>query len=170
MKKTLLMALAATTVLGTSALADDITEFRIGILGGENAQDRLTNNQCLADKVSEAIGVPVKMFAPADYNGVIQGIFFDTGKDTIKSTSEAVLDNVAADNSDFASILEHSVRATHRRGMFFLISDFVGAPRGPEAPWIVPNACRTSRSSATRSRRRACPSPRPPARHGPTRS
>ncbi len=32
--------------------------------------------------------------------------------------------------SDFASILEHSVRATHRRGMFFLISDFIGAPTG----------------------------------------
>lgn len=34
--------------------------------------------------------------------------------------------------SDLASILEHSVRATHRRGMFFLISDFIGAPRLPD--------------------------------------
>ncbi len=74
MKKTLALALAATTALGTGAFAEEITEFRIGILGGENAQDRMTNNQCLADKISEALGVPVKMFAPADYNGVIQGI------------------------------------------------------------------------------------------------
>ncbi|CAN0598251.1 unnamed protein product, partial [Ectocarpus sp. 12 AP-2014] len=74
MKKTLALALAATTALSTGAFAQEITEFRIGILGGENAQDRLTNNQCLADKVSEALDVPVKMFAPADYNGVIQGI------------------------------------------------------------------------------------------------
>ena len=74
MKKTLALALAATTALSTAAFAEGISEFRIGILGGENAQDRLTNNQCLADKVTEAIGVPVKMFAPADYNGVIQGI------------------------------------------------------------------------------------------------
>ena len=78
MKKTLALALAATTALSTSVFAEDITEFRIGILGGENAQDRLTNNQCLADKVTDAIGVPVKMFAPADYNGVIQGILGGT--------------------------------------------------------------------------------------------
>ena len=26
---------------------EDISEFRIGILGGENAQDRLNNNECL---------------------------------------------------------------------------------------------------------------------------
>ena len=78
MKKTLALALATSTILGTGAFAQEITEFRIGILGGENAQDRLTNNQCLADKVSDAIGVPVKMFAPADYNGVIQGILGGT--------------------------------------------------------------------------------------------
>ncbi|MDP5219010.1 phosphonate ABC transporter substrate-binding protein [Ruegeria sp. 2205SS24-7] len=74
MKKTLALALAAATTLSTGAFAEEITEFRIGILGGENAQDRLTNNQCLADKISESLEVPVKMFAPADYNGVIQGI------------------------------------------------------------------------------------------------
>ncbi|WP_300073290.1 phosphonate ABC transporter substrate-binding protein [uncultured Ruegeria sp.] len=74
MKKTLALALAATTALSAGAFAEEITEFRIGILGGENAQDRLTNNQCLADKISEALNVEVKMFAPADYNGVIQGI------------------------------------------------------------------------------------------------
>lgn len=74
MKKTLALALVATTALSTGAFADKITEFRIGILGGENAQDRLTNNQCLADKIGAALDVEVKMFAPADYNGVIQGI------------------------------------------------------------------------------------------------
>ncbi|MEY8830486.1 phosphonate ABC transporter substrate-binding protein [Sedimentitalea sp. XS_ASV28] len=74
MKKTLALALAATAALVTGAAAEEITEFRIGILGGENAQDRLTNNQCLADKIAEALDVEVKMFAPADYNGVIQGI------------------------------------------------------------------------------------------------
>ena len=74
MKKILALALAATTSLSSSAFAQDITEFRIGILGGENAQDRMSNNQCLADKISDALDIPVKMFAPADYNGVIQGI------------------------------------------------------------------------------------------------
>ncbi|WP_108839307.1 phosphonate ABC transporter substrate-binding protein [Tateyamaria sp. Alg231-49] len=78
MKKTLALALAATTALSGAAFAEGIKEFRIGILGGENAQDRLTNNQCLAERVTDAIGVPVKMFAPADYNGVIQGILGGT--------------------------------------------------------------------------------------------
>jgi phosphonate transport system substrate-binding protein len=78
MKKTLALALAATTALSTGAFAEEITEFRIGILGGENAQDRLNNNQCLADYTTEALGVETKLFAPADYNGVIQGLLGGT--------------------------------------------------------------------------------------------
>ena len=80
MKKTLVLALAATTTLGSAALADGhaITEFRIGLLGGENAQDRVNAYQCLADYASEALGVPVKIFTPADYNGVIQGLLGGT--------------------------------------------------------------------------------------------
>tara|TARA_R110002110_G_scaffold407707_3_gene628783 strand:- start:7056 stop:7967 length:912 start_codon:yes stop_codon:yes gene_type:complete len=74
MKKTLALALAATTVLGTGAFAEEITEFRIGILGGENAQDRMNSYQCLANYTTEALGVETKLFAPADYNGVIQGL------------------------------------------------------------------------------------------------
>ncbi|MEO0992069.1 MAG: phosphate/phosphite/phosphonate ABC transporter substrate-binding protein, partial [Pseudomonadota bacterium] len=79
MKKTL-AAILATTALATSAMADghEITEFRIGILGGENAQDRLNNNQCLADYAAEELGVETKLFAPADYNGVIQGLLGGT--------------------------------------------------------------------------------------------
>jgi len=75
MKKTLALALAATTTLGTAATAQEaISEFRIGILGGENAQDRMNSNQCLADYTAEALGVETRLFAPADYNGVIQGL------------------------------------------------------------------------------------------------
>ncbi len=74
--KKILAALAATTALATPAFADDtaITEFRIGILGGENAQDRMTSNECLRAYAEDALGVPVKLFAPADYAGVIQGL------------------------------------------------------------------------------------------------
>ncbi|MGF1553388.1 MAG: phosphonate ABC transporter substrate-binding protein [Paracoccaceae bacterium] len=54
--------------------ADLIDEFNIGVLGGENAQDRMTANQCLADYASERLGVEVNVFTPADYNGVIQGL------------------------------------------------------------------------------------------------
>lgn len=68
MKKTIALALATTTALSTAAFAQDITEFRIGILGGENAQDRMNSYSCLQDYAAEELGVEVKLFAPADYN------------------------------------------------------------------------------------------------------
>ena len=74
----LLTATAITAILSTSAFAQEITEFNIGILGGENAQDRMTSNECFRAKVEEALGVPVKIFTPADYDGVIQGLLGGT--------------------------------------------------------------------------------------------
>jgi len=74
----LLAALVATTALTAPVLAEDVKVFRIGILGGENAQDRMNSYQCLADKTSELLGVETKLFAPADYNGVIQGLLGGT--------------------------------------------------------------------------------------------
>ncbi|WP_428927571.1 phosphonate ABC transporter substrate-binding protein [Marinibacterium sp. SX1] len=76
--KKLLAAVVATTALTAPVFAQEIEEFRIGILGGENAQDRLNNNQCLADYTAELLGVPTKLFAPADYDGVIQGLLGGT--------------------------------------------------------------------------------------------
>ncbi|MGR3490473.1 MAG: phosphonate ABC transporter substrate-binding protein [Shimia sp.] len=80
MTKTLAMALAATTALTSAAFAQEasIDEFRIGILGGENAQDRLNSYACLQEYTEEALGVETKLFAPADYNGVIQGLLGGT--------------------------------------------------------------------------------------------
>ena len=77
MKKTLAL-LTATTLLAGPVAAQGITEFNIGLLGGENAQDRLASNECLRGYAEEALGVPVKLFAPADYNGVIQGLLGGT--------------------------------------------------------------------------------------------
>ena len=74
----LLTATALTAILASSAFAEGITEFNIGILGGENAQDRMTSNECFRVKVEEALGVPVKLFTPADYDGVIQGLLGGT--------------------------------------------------------------------------------------------
>lgn len=78
----LLTTLALTTALATSlttgASAQEIKEFNIGILGGENAQDRMTSNECLRAKVEAELGVPVKLFTPADYDGVIQGLLGGT--------------------------------------------------------------------------------------------
>jgi len=70
--------LAATTLLAGAVQADAIKEFNIGILGGENAQDRMTANECLRAAVEKQLGVPVKLFTPADYDGVIQGLLGGT--------------------------------------------------------------------------------------------
>ncbi|WP_119840735.1 phosphonate ABC transporter substrate-binding protein [Pseudooceanicola algae] len=76
--KKLIAAALATTALTGAASAQEITEFRLGILGGENAQDRMASNQCYADKIADALGVPVRVFTPADYNGIIQGLLGGT--------------------------------------------------------------------------------------------
>ena len=74
-----LLALLATTALITPVFAEDtIKEFNIGLLGGENAQDRMNSNECLRKYAEDALGVPVKLFAPADYDGVIQGLLGGT--------------------------------------------------------------------------------------------
>ncbi len=72
--KKLIAAALATTALASVASAEGITEFRIGLLGGENAQDRLNSNECLRAYTEELLGVETKLFAPADYAGVIQGL------------------------------------------------------------------------------------------------
>ena len=75
MKYISILGVAAAAMISTGAMAaDGIEEFRIGILGGENASDRLRSNACLEEKTEKLLGVPVKLFAPADYNGVIEGL------------------------------------------------------------------------------------------------
>jgi phosphonate transport system substrate-binding protein len=74
----LIAAIAATTALTVPATAQEIDQFRIGLLGGENAQDRLASNECLRAKTEDLLGVETKLFAPADYNGVIQGLLGGT--------------------------------------------------------------------------------------------
>jgi phosphonate transport system substrate-binding protein len=69
-----ILAAATLAVIGSAASAADLTEFRIGILGGENASDRLRSYECLQTKVEALLNVPVKLYAPADYSGVIEGL------------------------------------------------------------------------------------------------
>ncbi|WP_037311027.1 phosphonate ABC transporter substrate-binding protein [Ruegeria halocynthiae] len=76
--KKLIAAFVATTALAVPAMAQEISEFRIGILGGENAQDRLSKQECLRQQTEDLLGVETKLFAPADYNGVIQGLLGGT--------------------------------------------------------------------------------------------
>ncbi len=78
LKKTLFAA-TALLAMAVSAGAEDLKEFRIGILGGENEADRLRNFQCLVDQLPAAIGVEkVSLFPAADYDGVIQGLLGGT--------------------------------------------------------------------------------------------
>ena len=71
-------SLSVTSVAFADGHGDKINEFRIGILGGENAQDRLNSYECLREKTESLLGVETKLFAPADYNGVIQGLIGGT--------------------------------------------------------------------------------------------
>ena len=76
--KTLALALAAATALTSAATAQEIKQFNIGIVGGENAQDRMSANECYRATIEAELGVPVKVFTPADYDGVIQGLLGGT--------------------------------------------------------------------------------------------
>jgi phosphonate transport system substrate-binding protein len=48
-------------------------EFRIGLLGGENTQDRLKRYDAFQSLLQKTLGIPVKLFPAADYAGVMQG-------------------------------------------------------------------------------------------------
>ena len=76
--KSLIAVFMTSAALVGAAQAEGITEFNIGVLGGENAQDRMTSNECLRAYAEETLGVPVKLFTPADYDGVIQGLLGGT--------------------------------------------------------------------------------------------
>lgn len=76
--KKLAAILAMSAALTGTASAQGITEFRIGLLGGENVQDRLNSNECFRAYTEELLGVPTRLFTPADYNGVIQGLLGGT--------------------------------------------------------------------------------------------
>lgn len=78
LKKILLGAVALTALVG-HVQAEDLKEFRVGIIGGENEADRLRNYQCLGDHLKTELGVEkVSFFPAADYDGVIQGLLGGT--------------------------------------------------------------------------------------------
>jgi phosphonate transport system substrate-binding protein len=52
----------------------DLEVFRIGILGGENEQDRLRKFQCMEERFEDLLGVNVKLFPSSDYAGTMEGL------------------------------------------------------------------------------------------------
>ncbi len=78
-RKALLGAVSLAVLAIGSAQAEDLKEFRIGIIGGENEADRLRNFQCLVDKLPAVLGVEkVSLFPAADYDGTMQGLLGGT--------------------------------------------------------------------------------------------
>ncbi|WP_163272334.1 phosphonate ABC transporter substrate-binding protein [Chelativorans alearense] len=79
LKQALMAAAAFTALMAGAAQAEDLKEFRIGILGGENEADRMRNFQCMVDKLPEVLGVEkVSLFPASDYDGVVQGLLGGT--------------------------------------------------------------------------------------------
>jgi phosphonate transport system substrate-binding protein len=79
MLKKILFAATALVALAGAVAAEEIKDFRIGILGGENEADRLRNFKCVQDKLPAVLGVEkVSLFPAADYDGVIQGLLGGT--------------------------------------------------------------------------------------------
>lgn len=78
-RKILFGAVSILAIAMGAVQAQDLKEFRVGILGGENEADRLRNYQCFADHIKEVLGVEkVSLFPAADYDGVIQGLLGGT--------------------------------------------------------------------------------------------
>ena len=53
-------------------------EFRMGILGGEAAQDRQKSYACFTPQVTKMLGVPAKIYVAKDYAGTMEGILGGT--------------------------------------------------------------------------------------------
>lgn len=82
MKFARVLAAAAVATMGFVGAAmadgDEIKEFRIGILGGENEADRIRANECLVERWEALLGVPVRLFPAADYAGTLEGLLGGT--------------------------------------------------------------------------------------------
>jgi len=76
LRRALLAAVAACGLAAVTAHAqsDKPKEVRVGLLGGENTQDRLARYGKFQELLQQKLGIPVKLYPAADYAGVMQGI------------------------------------------------------------------------------------------------
>ncbi|TKA96139.1 phosphonate ABC transporter substrate-binding protein [Cereibacter changlensis] len=151
--KRLLATMLVTTVLAAPLQAQEITGFNIGILGGENAQDRLSNQECYRGAIEEALGVPVKVFTPADYDGVIQGLLGGTldmawlgasGYAKIYLTDPEVVTPVLVKQNVDGSIGYYSIGIARRDSGITSVEDMKGKVMGFGDPnstsgYLIPN-------------------------------
>jgi phosphonate transport system substrate-binding protein len=75
-RRALIFAIAALPLARANAADwhDQVKEIRIGLMGGENTQDRLARYEGFQKLLEARFGVPVKLFPSADYAGVMQGV------------------------------------------------------------------------------------------------
>lgn len=72
------------TLLAASAIASPIASFTggasaqsvltVGLIPSEDSRAMIANSQAMMDMLSKALGMPVKPFVAADYNGVIEAL------------------------------------------------------------------------------------------------
>lgn len=73
---TLVLSMVATSFavgLASSAHAQQ-SEITIGLIPSEDSRAMISQSQAMMDKLSAALGMPVKPFVAADYNGVIEAL------------------------------------------------------------------------------------------------
>lgn len=69
----------SSTLLGTAALnvawpAFAAQTLTVGLIPSEDSRAMIANSQVMMDQLSKALGMPVKPFVAADYNGVIEAL------------------------------------------------------------------------------------------------
>ena len=72
-RRKVLMGTAAT--IGAFALpARSQQVLTVGLIPSEDSRAMIANSQAMMDMLSKALGMPVKPFVAADYNGVIEAL------------------------------------------------------------------------------------------------
>lgn len=67
-------ALMAAPMLGLAPAARANTVLTVGLIPSEDSRAMIANSQAMMDMLSKALGMPVKPFVAADYNGVIEAL------------------------------------------------------------------------------------------------
>jgi phosphonate transport system substrate-binding protein len=74
-RRKVLISTAAATVAGTLAFpARSQQVLTVGLIPSEDSRAMIANSQKMMDMLSAALGMPVKPFVAADYNGVIEAL------------------------------------------------------------------------------------------------
>ncbi|MEX6508688.1 phosphonate ABC transporter substrate-binding protein [Jiella sp. M17.18] len=154
MIKKMLLGAVALAAVAAGTVSASASEFRIGILGGENQADRLRNFQCMVDQLKTKLGVDeVKLFPAADYDGVIQGLLGGTldeaelgasGYAKVYLENKDAVDPILTTVQTDGSTGYHSVMVARKDSGMTKLADMKGKKLGFADPdstsgYLVPN-------------------------------